>query len=60
MTVWRTGEFSLPDADVRIYRGTYLLKGNVNLGEKSIYLINDAAISVTHREENKAKSSPLT
>lgn len=38
----------------------YLLRGNVNLGEKLIYLINNAAILVIHLDKTKAKSSLLT
>lgn len=40
-----------------IWEFTICSRGNANLGQKSIYLINDAAVSVIHLGENKAKSS---
>lgn len=57
---WRTGEDALPEADPRSTRSVLSLKENVKLGGRSIYLINNAAISVIHLEENKATSSPPT
>ena len=50
-------ENSLPDPYLRLYTATYiLLKRNGKLVGKSVYLINDAAISMVHLEENKATS----
>lgn len=48
-------EKSLPDTDLRLYMATYiLLKRNGKLVGKSVYLINDAAISMVE------PSFPLT